>query len=70
MPFIEVKNGNSTTYRWVKDIDKYQEQNYQDDYQGDLTTGSASLVSLDISKEKYEKIFKRGGNDVRERGKC
>ena len=71
MPFVEVKNDNgSTTYRWVKDIDIYNEQNYQNEQQGDLTTGTASLVALDISKEKYNQIFKRGGNDVRERGKC
>lgn len=51
MPFVEVKNDNgSTTYRWVKDIDKYNEQNYQNEQQGDLTTGTASLVALDISR--------------------
>lgn len=64
MPFVEVKKNGKTTFRFVEDLKDYDEKKYQNEEQGDLTTGSASLVSLDISKERFDKIFKKGEKDA------
>lgn len=64
MPFIEVKKNGKTTFRFVKNLKDYDEKRYENEEQGDLTTGSASLVSLDISKERFDKIFKKGEKDA------
>ena len=44
MPFVEVKKNGKTTFRFVEDLKDYDEKRYQNEEQGDLTTGSASLV--------------------------
>lgn len=64
MPFVEVKKNGKTTFRFVEDLKDYDEKRYENEEQGDLTTGSASLVSLDISKERFDKIFKKGEKDA------
>lgn len=64
MPFIEVKKNGKTTFRFVKNLKDYDEKRYENEEQGDLTTGSASLVSLDISKERFDEIFKKGEKDA------
>lgn len=37
---------------------------YQNEEQGDLTTGSASLVCVGISKERFDEIFNKGEKDA------
>lgn len=64
MPFVEVKNNGKTTFRFVKDLKDYDETRYQNEEQGDLTTGSASLVSVGISKERFDEIFNKEGKDA------
>lgn len=61
MPFVEVKKNGKTTFRFVEDLKDYDEKRYQNEEQGDLTTGSASLVSVGISKERFDEIFNKGG---------
>lgn len=51
MPFVEIKTSKGTTYRYVEKLEDYNEEDYKAQGQGDLTTGSASLVSLGMSKE-------------------
>lgn len=64
MPFVEVKEKGKTKYRYVRDLKDYDEKRYENEEQGDLTTGSASLVSVGISKERFDEIFKKGGKDA------
>lgn len=64
MPFVEVKNNGKTIFRFVKDLKDYDETRYQNEEQGDLTTGSASLVSVGISKERFDEIFNKEGKDA------
>ena len=64
MPFVEVKKNGKTTFRFVKDLKDYDEQRYQNEEQGDLTTGSASLVAVGISKKRFDEIFNKGGKDA------
>lgn len=64
MPFVEVKKNGKTTFRFVKDLKDYDETRYQNEEQGDLTTGSASLVSVGISKERFDEIFNKEGKDA------
>lgn len=51
MPFVEIKTSKGTTYRYVEKLEDYNEEDYKAQGQGDLTAGSASLVSLGMSKE-------------------
>lgn len=39
-------------------------EKYENQEKGDLTTGSASLVSVGISKERFDEIFNKGGKDA------
>lgn len=55
MKWIEEKFGATTRIRLVPDDYKVEEKEIP---QKDLTTGGASLISMDISKEDFEKIFK------------
>lgn len=64
MPFIEFKKNGKTVFRFVEDLKDYDEKRYQNDEQGDLTTGSASLVSVGISKKRFDEIFSKGKNDA------
>lgn len=64
MPFVEIKNNGKTIFRFVKDLKDYDETRYQNEEQGDLTTGSASLVSVGISKERFDEIFNKEGKDA------
>lgn len=64
MPFVEVKKNGKTICRWVDDLKKYNEENYENQEKGDLTTGSASLVCVGISKERFDEIFKKGEKDA------
>jgi hypothetical protein len=64
MPFVEIKKDGKTTFRFVKDLKDYDEKRYQNEEQGDLTTGSASLVSVGISKERFDEIFNKGKKDA------
>lgn len=64
MPFVEIKNNGKTIFRFVKDLKDYDETRYQNEEQGDLTTGSASLVSVGISKERFDEIFNKGEKDA------
>ena len=64
MPFVEVKKNGKTTFRFVEDLKDYDEKRYQNEEQGDLTSGSASLVSVGISKERFDEIFNKGGKDA------
>lgn len=60
MPFVEIKTSKGITYRYVEKLEGYNEEDYKAQGQGDLTTGSASLVSLGMSKEQHDRIFKKG----------
>ena len=63
MKWIEEKFGATTRIRLVPDDYDGEEKEIP---QKDLTTGGASLISMDISKEDFEKIFKtkeKGQND-------
>lgn len=64
MPFVEIKKDGKTTFRYVEDLKDYDEKRYQNEEQGDLTTGSASLVSVGISKERFDEIFNKEGKDA------
>lgn len=64
MPFVEIKNNGKTIFRFVKDLKDYDETRYQNEEQVDLTTGSASLVSVGISKERFDEIFNKEGKDA------
>ena len=64
MPFVEVKKNGKTTSRFVEDLKDYDEKRYQNEEQGDLTTGSASLVCVGIHKERFDEIFNKGGKDA------
>lgn len=64
MPFVEIKKDGKTTFRFVKDLKDYDEKRYQNEEQGDLTTGAASLVSVGISKERFDEIFNKGKKDA------
>ena len=64
MPFVEVKKTGKTTFRFVEDLKDYDEKRYQNEEQGDLTTGSASLVCVGIPKERFDEIFNKGGKDA------
>ena len=55
MKWIEEKSGSKTRMRLVQDD---YEPGEKETPQKDLTTGGASLISMDISKEKYDRIFK------------
>lgn len=59
MKMIEVKQGNKTVYRMV------DENNNQSSYEPrigkDLTTGGAKTISMDMSEEDFNAIF-RGNN--------
>ena len=60
MPFVEIKTSKGTTYRYVEKLEDYNEEDYKAQEQGDLTTGSASLVALGMSKEQHKQIFNKG----------
>lgn len=62
MPFVEVKKNGKTICRWVDDLKKYNEENYENQEKGDLTTGSASLIAFNIPKERFNQIFNKGEN--------
>lgn len=62
MPFVEVKKNGKTTFRFVEDLKDYDEKRYQNEEQGDLTTGSASLIAFNIPKERFNQIFNKGEN--------
>lgn len=64
MPFVEIKKDGKITFRYVKDLKDYDEKRYQNEEQGDLTTGPASLVSVGISKERFDEIFNKGEKDA------
>nr|DAY67497.1 MAG TPA: hypothetical protein [Caudoviricetes sp.] len=64
MPFVEVKKNGKTTFRFVEDLKEYDERKYENEEQGDLTTGSASLVSVGLSKERFDEIFNKGEKDA------
>lgn len=64
MPFVEIKKDGKTTFRFVEDLKDYDEKKYQNEEQGDLTTGSASLVAVGISKERFDEIFNKGEKDA------
>ena len=55
MKWIEEKVGNTTKMRIVPDD---YEPERKDTPQRDLTTGGAGLISMDISKEEYDRIFR------------
>ena len=55
MKWIEEKFGATTRIRLVPDDYKGEEKEIP---QKDLTTGGASLISMDISKDEYDRIFK------------
>ena len=55
MKWIEERFGATTRIRLVPDDYKVEEKDIP---QKDLTTGGASLISMGISKEDFEKIFK------------
>lgn len=54
MKMIKIKDGNKTTYRMVPDNYKEPERDIP---QRDLTTGGATLISMDMTEEQYERIF-------------
>lgn len=59
---VEIKKGNKTIYKNVPDNWKPDDT---DDYpHGDLTTGTAKHVALNITKERHQEIFgnKNGSN--------
>lgn len=60
MPFVEVKKNGKTIFRWVDDLKKYNEENYTNQEKGDLTTGSASLIAFNLSKDRFNQIFNKG----------
>lgn len=64
MPFVEIKKDGKTTFRYVEDLKDYDEKRYQNEEQGDLTTGSASLVCVGISEERFDEIFNKGKKDA------
>lgn len=55
MKTIERKEGNKTIIKIVPD--DYEETH--DTKQRDLTTGGATLLSLGIDKNEYDRIFKK-----------
>lgn len=55
MKWIEEKVGSTTKMRLVQDD---YEPVKRDTPQRDLTTGGAGLISMDISKDEYDRIFK------------
>lgn len=57
MKMIEIKEGNKTKYRLVPDNYKEPERDIP---QRDLTTGGATLISMDMTEEQYNRIFKKG----------
>lgn len=62
MKLIEEKDGARTRIRYVPD--DYEEEK-KDTPQRDLTTGGASLISVDITKEEYDRIFKTNATGVK-----
>lgn len=62
MKMIKIKDGNKTTYRMVPDNYKEPERDIP---QRDLTTGGATLISMDMTEEQYERIFGKKSKKVR-----
>lgn len=54
MKWIEYRDGNKTICKYVPD--DYEEPK-KETPQADLTTGGASLISVDMTKEEHDRIF-------------
>ena len=61
MKMIKIKDGNKTKYRMVPDNYKEPERDIP---QRDLTTGGATLISMDMTEEQYERIFHKKSKTV------
>ena len=62
MKWIEEKVGSTTKMRLVPDD---YEPTKKEVPQRDLTTGGAGLISMDISKDEYDRIFKTNALGVK-----
>lgn len=56
MKMIEVKQRNKTVYRMVED--EADQSNYEPRIGKDLTTGGAKTISMDMSEEDFNAIFR------------
>lgn len=59
---VEIKSGTKTTYKCVPDDWTPSMEEKEERPQGDLTTGTASHISISMSKERHQQIFGKKGS--------